>query len=95
MFFSFSHLLVVAVVVGVMVLAWKFERRRPPQGAVYKAPAHSIQRQLVKLVILVVLFLGALSPAFSTAEYLEYVHLLCTTGLAALAYLWMFQKGDR
>ena len=95
MMFSFSHLAVVAVVVGIMVLAWKFERRKPgPSAASRAARPISIQRQVLKLAALIVLFLGAMAQAFGDAEALRYVHMACTTGLAALAYLWMFQKGD-
>ena len=93
MFFSFSHLAVVAVVVAVMVLAWKFERRAPPKAAMTKARPIAVRRQLLKLAALVALFLGAMAPAFSGHEAVEYIHMVSTTGLAALAYLWMFQKG--
>jgi protein-S-isoprenylcysteine O-methyltransferase Ste14 len=92
--FSFSHLAVVAVVVSVTVIAWKFERKKPKAGYSRAAPS-SIQRQVLKLAVLVVLFLGALAPSFSDDEIARYVHMVCTTGLAALAYLWMFQKGDK
>jgi multisubunit Na+/H+ antiporter MnhB subunit len=97
--FSFSHLAVVAVVIGVTVLAWKFERKKPkagfPGASSPRAAPSSIQRQILKLAVLIVLFLGALAPSFSDDEIARYVHMVCTTGLAALAYLWMFQKGDK
>jgi len=34
-----------------------------------------------------------MAPRFSDHEAAEeYIHMVCTTGLAALAYLWMFSK---
>ena len=92
--FSLSHIAVVAVVVGITVLAWKFERKGP-KAVFAKTRPNSIQRHALKLAALIVLFLGALAPAFSDNTAVQYIHMVCTTGLAALAYMWMFQKGDK
>ena len=90
--FSLSHWAVVALVVAAIVIAWKFERRKP-KGSPFSTPKArpiSIQRQLLKIVILVVLVIGALAPDLGFDEVARYVHMVCTIGLAALAYMWMF-----
>ena len=84
----------VAVVVAIIVLAWKFERRKPKSEAPVTRP-HSIPRQVSKVAVLVILFAGALSPQFGDEETVRYVHIICTTGLAGLAYLWMFMSAGR
>ena len=95
--FSLSHLAVVAVVVAVMMLAWKLERRKPKgnPSASFTARPPSLRRQLLKGATLVVLIAGALTPAFWTDETARYVHMVCTTGLAVLAGLWMFRSNGK
>ncbi len=88
---SLSHIAVVAVVVAIIVLAWKFERRKPNRQFPAARP-QSVLRQVLKVAILVVLFAGALSPQFGDEEAVRYLHIVCTTGLAGLAYLWMFMS---
>lgn len=94
--FSLSHLAVVAVVVAVMMLAWKLERRKP-KGTASASGARppTLERQLLKAAALIILIAGALTPAFWTDETARYIHIVCTTGLAVLAGLWMFQRGEK
>jgi protein-S-isoprenylcysteine O-methyltransferase Ste14 len=91
---SLSHIAVVAVVVAIIVIAWKFERRKPNAQSP-AARSHSIPRQILKVAVLVILFAGALSPQFGDEETVRYIHIVCTTGLAGLAYLWMFMSAGR
>lgn len=87
----------VAAVVAVMMLAWKLERRKPKgnASATFAARPPSPRRQILKAIALVVLVAGALTPAFWTDETARYIHIVCTTGLAVLAGLWMFRSSGK
>ena len=92
---SLSHVVIVAVVVAAVVALWKFERRSPRSSAGPRAQPRPIGRQLLKLALLIVFVLGALTPAFGLeGGYLHYIHIVCTGALAVLAYLWLFPKGQ-
>ena len=93
--FSLSHLGLVATVVAIVVAAWKCSAQERRRGGARPQPRpKSIQRQLLKIAVLLALFVGALTPAFSAGEAGQYIHIACTIGLAALAYMCMFPKGE-
>lgn len=93
---SLSHLGVVALVVVIMAIAWRFQKRRAPgrafPSAVQSAAPHWV---FLKVVVLLALFLGAMVPVFRTDGAAPIVHMVATLGLTVLAGLWLFRKAGK
>lgn len=94
---SLSHLGVVALVIVIMTIAWRFQKRRATGRAFQftAAPAASAPWTFFKAVVLLALFLGAMVPVFRTDGAAPIVHMVSTIGLAVLAGLWMFHKNGK
>ena len=92
--FSLSHWGIVAIVIAAVVAIWKVDRKKSPVRPSARDQSRTMQRDLLKLAILIALVLGSLAPAMGLeiGEYAHYIDLACTTGLAVLAYLWLFTR---